>query len=128
MSSNLDSTASPPLDGLKVLEICATGSYAASLLAMILADQGADVVKMGLDADNLPVAPEHASSKSREVRARAGVDRNKNVLQVQASLADVQRLIDLTDVVIIPYDTGIPQLAPESLRKNYPALVVITLC
>ena len=92
MSSPLDSTTSPPLRGLKVLEFSATGSFAASLLAMILADQGADVVKVGLDAENLPVNPEFGTSVSREVRARPGTDRNKKVLQAVATESDIHQL------------------------------------
>ena len=37
MNTMLDSAISPPLNDLKVLEISAAGSFAASLLAMILA-------------------------------------------------------------------------------------------
>jgi crotonobetainyl-CoA:carnitine CoA-transferase CaiB-like acyl-CoA transferase len=38
---------SPALNGLRVLEISARDSFAASLMAMLLADQGAAVVKIG---------------------------------------------------------------------------------
>ena len=81
MNTSLDSAVSSPLSGLKVLEISAAGSFAASLLAMILADQGANVAKVGLDAKNLPVNPEFDTAVSPEARARPGIDRNKQVLQ-----------------------------------------------
>ena len=128
MNTSLDSAVSPPLSGLKVLEISVTGSFAASLLAMILADQGADVAKVGLDAQNHPVNPETNTAVSPEARARPGIDRNKQVLQAVATESDIHQLVELADVVILPYDTGIPYLAPESLREKYPSLVVVSLC
>ena len=128
MNTMLDSAMSPPLNGLKVLEISAAGSFAVSLLAMILADQGADVAKVGLDAKNRPVNPEFSTAVSREERARPGIDRNKQVLQAIASGTDIGRLVELADVVILPYDTGIPDLAPHALREKYPSLVVVSLC
>jgi crotonobetainyl-CoA:carnitine CoA-transferase CaiB-like acyl-CoA transferase len=128
MISPSDSTTSPPLSGLKVLEISAAGSFAASLLAMILADQGASVVKIGLDAANAAVEDVSARETSWEARARPGIDRNKSVLEPVANARDAERLAALADVLILPYDTGIPELAPESLREKYPSLVVVSLC
>ena len=128
MNTSIDSTISPPLSGLKVLEISATGSFAASLLSMILADQGADVAKVGLDAQNLPVNPETNTAVSREERARPGIDRNKQVLRAVATESDIQQLVELADLVILPYATGNPELAPELLREKYPELVVVSLC
>jgi crotonobetainyl-CoA:carnitine CoA-transferase CaiB-like acyl-CoA transferase len=128
MNTSLDSAASPPLSGLKVLEISAAGSFAASLLAMILAEQGADVAKVGLDAENLPVNPEFSTSVSRETRARPGIDRNKQVLQAVATERDIRQLVELADVVVLPYDTGNPELVPQALREKYPSLVVVSLC
>ncbi|NCF68273.1 MAG: hypothetical protein GWP61_20105 [Chloroflexi bacterium] len=128
MNNMPDTAISPPLKGLKVLEISAAGSFAASLLAMILADQGADVAKVGLDVKNLPLNPEFNATMSREARARPGLDRNKQVLQAVATEADIHQLVELADVVILPYDIGIPYLAPESLREQHPSLVIVSLC
>ncbi|UCC52423.1 MAG: CoA transferase, partial [Anaerolineaceae bacterium] len=128
MVSPLDSRVLPPLSGLKVLEISASDSFAASLLSMILADQGASVVKVGLDAKNLPVNPEFSTSVSRETRARPGIDRNKQVLQAVATERDIRQLVELADVVVLPYDTGNPELVPQALREKYPSLVVVSLC
>jgi crotonobetainyl-CoA:carnitine CoA-transferase CaiB-like acyl-CoA transferase len=95
---------------------------------MILADQGANVAKVGLDAQNHPVNPETNTAVSPEARARPGIDRNKQVLQAVATESDIQQLVELADVVILPYDTGIPDLAPQVLRQKYPSLVVVSLC
>ena len=103
-------SGSPALGGLRVLEISASDSFAASLLAMLLADQGAAVVKVGLDHAHAPVEDERARTTSREARARAGIDRNKNVLEPLASASEIDRLAALADVVILPYDTGIVML------------------
>ena len=46
---------SPALEGLRVLEVSASDSFAGSLLSMLLADQGAAVVKIGVDSANAPV-------------------------------------------------------------------------
>lgn len=112
MSSNINTASSSPLGGLKVLEISAAGSSAASLLAMILADQGANVAKVGLDVKNLPTNHEFSTASSWEERARPGIDRNKKVLQKVASKNDIQQLAELADVVILSYDTGITELTP----------------
>jgi crotonobetainyl-CoA:carnitine CoA-transferase CaiB-like acyl-CoA transferase len=128
MESPLDSVALPPLSGLKVLEISVSDSFAASLLSMLLADQGASVAKIGLDVANGPVEDASARETSREARARAGIDRNKSVLEPVANAQDAERLTALADVVILPYDTGIPALDPQALRQNHPSLVVVSLC
>ena len=47
------STGSSALEGLRVLEISAAGNWAASLLGMLLADQGASVTKLGAPPDPL---------------------------------------------------------------------------
>jgi crotonobetainyl-CoA:carnitine CoA-transferase CaiB-like acyl-CoA transferase len=95
---------------------------------MLLADQGAAVVKIGLDSANAPVEDARARETSREARARAGIDRNKRVLEALASASEIDRLAALTDVVILPYDSGIPELDPVGLRERYPSLLVVTLC
>ncbi len=122
------SAESPALKGLRVLEISASDSFAASLLAMLLADQGAAVVKIGLEDAHAPVEDAQARKTSREARARAGIDRNKRVLEPLASASDIDRVAALADVVILPYDTGLPELAPAGLRERYPTLLVVTLC
>jgi len=122
------SAESPALKGLRVLEISASDSFAASLLAMLLADQGAVVVKIGLEDAHAPVEDAQARKTSREARARAGIDRNKRVLEPLASASDIDRVAALADVVILPYDTGLPELAPAGLRERYPTLLVVTLC
>jgi len=122
------SAESPALKGLRVLEIAASDSFAASLLAMLLADQGAAVAKIGLEDEHAPVEDAQARKTSREARARAGIDRNKRVLEPLASASDIDRVVALADVVILSYDSGLPELDPAGLRERYPALLVVTLC
>jgi crotonobetainyl-CoA:carnitine CoA-transferase CaiB-like acyl-CoA transferase len=128
MVSPLDSAALPPLGGLRVLEISASDSFAASLLSMLLADQGASVAKIGLDAANAPVEDVPARETSREARARPGIDRNKSVLEPVANAQEAERLAALADIVVLPYDTGIPELDPAALQKRYPSLLVVSFC
>lgn len=121
-------SGSPALDGLRVIEISASDSFAGSLLAMLLADQGAAVAKVGLDHDHAPSEDDRARTISREARARAGIDRNKDVLESVANASEIDQLAALADVLILPYDTGMTELDPVGLRKRYPSLLVVTLC
>ena len=77
------------LEGLRVLEISAAGNWAASLLGMLLADQGAFVARVGVHPDHAPIEEAAARARSREARSRAGIDRNKHVLAPIATPADV---------------------------------------
>ena len=61
-----------------------------------------------------------ARETSREARARAGIDRNKRVLDPLASASEIDQLAALADVVILPYNSGIPELDPVGLRGAVP--------
>ncbi len=122
------SKGSNALEGLRVLEISASGNWAASLLGMLLADQGASVAKVGVHADHAPVEDAAAREQSPEARSRAGIDRNKRVLEPVLSAAGVAQLAACADVVILSYDTGLSELDPAALRSKHPTLLVLTLC
>jgi crotonobetainyl-CoA:carnitine CoA-transferase CaiB-like acyl-CoA transferase len=111
-----------------VLEISAAGNWAASLLGMLLADQGASVAKVGVHPDHAPIEDAAARARSREARSRAGIDRNKRVLEPIATAADVARLVACADVVILSYDTGLSELDPTTIRAQHPSLLVVTMC
>jgi crotonobetainyl-CoA:carnitine CoA-transferase CaiB-like acyl-CoA transferase len=111
-----------------VLEVSASGNWAASLLGMLLADQGASVAKVGVHPDHGPIEDAGAREQSREARSRAGIDRNKRVLEPIASAAEIAQLVACADVVILSYDPGLPELDPATLRTRHPALLVVTPC
>ena len=116
------------LKGLRVLEISAAGNWAASLLGMLLADQGASVAKVGVHAEHAPIEDAEARARSREARSRAGIARNKRVLEPLASAVDVEWLVACADVVILSYDTGLPELDPATIRAQHPSILVVTMC
>ena len=122
------SAESSALEGLRVLEISAAGNWAASLLGMLLADQGASAAKVGVHPEHAPVEDAAARARSREARSRAGIDRNKRVLEPIATAADAARLVACADVVILSYDTGLPELDPTTIRAQHPSLLVVTMC
>ena len=122
------SAGSSALEGLRVLEISAAGNWAASLLGMLLADQGASVAKVSVHPDHAPIEDAEARAQSREARSRAGIDRNKRVLEPVATAADVAGIVACADVVILLYDTGLPELDPSTLRARHPTLLVVTMC
>ena len=116
------------LEGLRVLEISAAGNWAASLLGMLLADQGAFVARVGVHPDHAPIEEAAARARSREARSRAGIDRNKHVLAPIATPADVVRLVACADVVILSYATELPELDPVTIRTQHPSLLLVTMC
>ena len=117
------------LEGLRVLEISAAGNWAASLLGMLLADQGAFVARVGVHPDHAPIEERAAArARSREARSRAGIDRNKHVLAPIATPADVVRLVACADVVILSYATELPELDPVTIRTQHPSLLLVTMC
>jgi hypothetical protein len=90
MMSPLKSTALPLLGGLKVLESSVSDSFAESLLSMILADQGASVAKIGLDAANAP--------------------------EEDAPARETERLVALADLVILP--AAVLTVMPKKLEDD----------
>ncbi|MDG2050853.1 MAG: CoA transferase [Myxococcota bacterium] len=121
-------TESNALEGLHVLEVSAAGNWAASLLGMLLADQGASVAKVGVHSEHAPIEDAAARARSREARSRPGIDRNKRVLEPLATAADVAQFVACADVVILSYDTGFSELDPATIRARHPSILVVTMC
>jgi crotonobetainyl-CoA:carnitine CoA-transferase CaiB-like acyl-CoA transferase len=109
----------PPLDGLKVLDL---GAYLAGPFAcMVLADLGADVIK---------VEPPAGDAMRRLERAFAGTQRGKRGLALklgaEGSKPVIEALANWADIV--HHNVRLPAarklgIAPEQLRAIKPALV-----
>lgn len=108
--------ASGPLAGLKVLELGGIGP--GPFCAMVLADLGADVIRVNrpadIGSDPIPVLDRGRRSIAVDLKAPRG-------------LGIVRQLIDRSDVVIEGFRPGVLErlgLAPEELRRTNPSLVV----
>ena len=123
----MPSVGSSALEGLRVLEISASGNWAASLLGMLLADQGASVAKVGVHSEHAPIEEAAARARSREARSRPGIDRNTRARPI-ASASDIGQFVAYADVVILSYDTGLSELAPATIRAQHPSVLVVTMC
>ena len=118
------------LDGIKVLEVAQV--WAAPAVAMYLADQGAEVVKIeplwGDDSRRLLTQPPISGGESR---AFLSINRNKRGLTVNFKTSEGQRILhqlaEKADVFIV----NIPRLGslrrgridPETLRALNPRLI-----
>ncbi len=119
-----------PLHGIRVIEFCqiAAGPFA----AMLLADQGADVIKVeSPEGDGMRGWPPHTGSYSENF---ASLNRNKRsvVLNLKdpAHLAAARKLCLSADVVLENFRPGVMQrlgLGYESLAKDKPALVYCSI-
>ena len=115
------------LEGLRVLEISAAGNWAASLLGMLLADQGAFVARVGVHPDHAPI--EEAAARARHGKRSPGPASTEiSVLAPIATPADVVRLVACADVVILSYATELPELDPVTIRTQHPSLLLVTMC
>jgi alpha-methylacyl-CoA racemase len=106
-----------PLAGVRVIELAGIGP--GPLAAMVLADLGADVVRIDRPTGTAHTRPD--SDILNRSRPNLGVD-----LKTPSGVALVQRLIDAADVLIEGYRPGVVErmgLGPdESLARN-PRLV-----
>ena len=109
-----------PLHGLKVIELAGIGP--APMCAMLLADQGADVVRIdrlessGLGVNMAPRFDVHARN-----RRSLALD-----LKVEAGLAVLLRLVAASDVLIEGFRPGVTErlgFGPEVCLERNPALV-----
>jgi alpha-methylacyl-CoA racemase len=112
-------TRQGPLAGVRVLELAGLGP--AQLGGMLLADLGADVIRLDRPAD----VPATAEGRSREVlaRGRRSVALNlKDPAGVELALA----LIDECDVLLDPYRPGVTErlgLGPDVVMERNPRLI-----
>lgn len=123
-------TPQQPLDGIRVVEFCSTA--AGPFCAMLLADMGADVVKVEpREGDGLRQWPPITGGYSENF---ASVNRNKRsvVLDLKdpAAAATARRLILDSDVVVENNRPGVMQrlgLGYEQLRGEHPDLVYCSI-
>ncbi len=119
-----------PLTGLKVVEFCqiAAGPFA----GMLLADMGADVIKVeSLDGDGMRQWPPQSNGYSENF---ASLNRNKRSVALNLKdLADLKRARQLclaSDVVVENFRPGVMErlgLSYASLREKAPALIYCSI-
>jgi crotonobetainyl-CoA:carnitine CoA-transferase CaiB-like acyl-CoA transferase len=120
--------AKGPLAGLRVLDLGTV--YAAPITAMLLADWGADVIKVehprgdparhhGLDKDGFGLWWKVISRNKRTITLNFSKPEGQDILR---------RLADQADVVIENFRPGVMEkwgLGPEELQKINPSLIVL---
>ncbi|MCG8592389.1 MAG: CoA transferase [Proteobacteria bacterium] len=119
--ANRESGAFGPLQGLRVVDF--GHYYAGPMAAMLLADQGASVVRI--------VAPRGPELPEAQFRV---LNRNKRILPLDLASADGQRrareLAARADVVIESFRPGVMQhrgLDRDSLEASNPGLIYLSL-
>ncbi|MCZ6708606.1 MAG: CoA transferase [Chloroflexi bacterium] len=109
------------LDGVRVIDF---GQYMAGpLAAQLLADQGADVVRV--DPPSGPLWDTPANATWNRGKRSIAID-----LKQEAGLAEASRLVASADVVIENFRPGVMErlgLGPEALTERHPALVYLSL-
>ncbi len=116
-----------PLEGIKVLEF--STMITASLAAMMLADQGAEVIKVEpVDAGD-PMRY-IGSSKGGVSALFANCNRGKRSLRIDLKTAEgrevIEQLAAVTDIVLTNYRPGVMDglgLGSEALRARNPRLI-----
>ena len=105
-----------PLDGIRVVELGGIGPT--PFAGMVLAELGADVVRVDRPGESNPLA---LAGGLRRSRPSIAVD-----LKTQAGRAVVQRLVDGADVLVEGYRPGVVErlgLGPEECLARNPGLV-----
>ena len=109
-----------PLHGLKVIELAGIGP--APMCAMLLADQGADVVRIDrLEASGLGLAMDPRFDVHSRNRRSLALD-----LKAEAGVAVLMRLLASADVLIEGFRPGVAErlgFGPEVCHQRNPALV-----
>ena len=120
-----------PLDGVKVIDL--TSMISGPLATMMLADQGADVIK---------VEPPHGDHSRRVATRRGGFsasflnnNRNKRSvvldLKTTQGLAALKKLVSDADVFIQNFRPGVAErigIGEEALRAVAPDLIYVSVC
>jgi crotonobetainyl-CoA:carnitine CoA-transferase CaiB-like acyl-CoA transferase len=116
-----------PLDGIRVLEF--STMITASFAAMMLADQGAEVIKVEPIDTGDPMRY-IGSSKGGVSALFAGCNRGKRSLRIDLKTdrgrAVIEQLADRSDIVLTNYRPGVMDglgLGSESLRARNPRLI-----
>lgn len=126
--AGLNPSPKGPLAGLRVLDLGTV--YAAPITAMLLADWGADVIKV--EHPRGDPARSHGLAKDGFGLWWKVISRNKRTITLNFSKPEGQeilrRLADQADVLIENFRPGVMEkwgLGPEDLQKINPALVVL---
>ncbi|WP_051165803.1 CaiB/BaiF CoA transferase family protein [Amycolatopsis orientalis] len=128
------SAAQGPLAGVKVVELChlIAGPYC----GMLLADEGADVVKIEPPQGELTRArePIRKSGEGAMSGYFASLNRRKRSLALDlksaAGSSVLHRLLEGADVVLTNMRAGALDrlgIHPETLRQRYPRLIVVSM-
>jgi alpha-methylacyl-CoA racemase len=120
MATPTPHSASGPLGGVRVVELAGIGP--AQHGVMLLADLGADVIRVDRPESGPPVAD--------DVRAGAILDRGRRSIVLDLKREDdvevARRLLDSADVAIDPYRPGVAErlgLGPAEALERNPGLV-----
>ena len=109
-----------PLTGLRIIELASIGP--GPMCCMLLADQGADVVRIDrLDSSGLGVAMERRHNVNARGRRSVALD-----LKAEAGRAAVLRLVEGADVLIEGFRPGVTEslgLGPADCQARNPRLV-----
>src|SRR5690348_8275557 len=113
-----------PLAGVTVLELAGLGALPYG--AMLLADMGAEVVRIDRPGAQLPVP----SRSGDGPRPRRGLDRGRRVVGIDLKRAEgvetVLRMVERADALVEAYRPGVAErlgLGPEVCRARNPRLV-----
>lgn len=130
-----DSSVLGALDGVRIVDL--TQMLAGPFCTMLLADQGAEVIKVEpLDGDHTRIiGPYHVDDKLRAFGGYfASVNRNKKSIAIDLKTAEgrelVMKLCDGADAVVENYRGGVMDrlgLSYETLQARNPKLVYATI-
>jgi alpha-methylacyl-CoA racemase len=108
-----------PLKGIRVVEIAAVGPV--PFCGMVLADLGADVIRVDRAGGGPPVLMEPKADPSNRGRRSIAVD-----LKCEGAVEVVLRLVERTDVLLEGFRPGVAErlgIGPETCRGRNPRLV-----
>jgi alpha-methylacyl-CoA racemase len=119
-----ESTGERPLQGVRIVELAGIGP--AQLGTMMLADLGAEVVRIDRAGDAPPEAP---SGPSLEAMGRGRRSVALDLKQPEA-VAWARQLVDAADICIDPYRPGVAArlgLDPEECLQRNPRLIYVQM-
>jgi crotonobetainyl-CoA:carnitine CoA-transferase CaiB-like acyl-CoA transferase len=125
-------THEPPLDGIKVLDL--TQFMAGPFCTMLLADMGADVIKIEKPSGGDDIRRSGPPFVNGESAAFMGINRNKRSIVIDLKSAEgqaiVRRMAGAADVVVENMRPGTMErmgLGYEDLHRENPALVYCSI-
>ncbi|HNM79370.1 MAG TPA: CoA transferase, partial [Tepidiformaceae bacterium] len=120
-------TETEPLHGLRVIE---TGGYAVAFAGRLLADAGADVVRLSPGADPLDRELPFFGDSGRSIQA-TWYNAGKRSVAAGGSPEDTRRellaLVSRADILIEDWPPESPLLTTDELRAANPALTYVSV-